>query len=196
MTVSTWAAVGFLALVTVQRVLETFARWRTIPGKQQMRWSFYAFFSLHTLIIIGALVEFLLVRKALLWWWSAVGFVLYIVSVALRNVAIRTLGRFWSLHVEIRSEHKLVREGVYRYIRHPAYAAIILEVLSIPMVVNAWWTVLFAAITYLPLLGLRLRLEEKALLEKLGEHYRQYQSEAGALLPKWSTIRKALASLR
>ena len=196
MTVSTWIAVGFLVLVTVQRVLETFARWQTIPGKQQMRWSFYTLFSLHTLIIIGALLEFLLVRKTLLWWWSAVGFVLYIVSVVLRNVAIRTLGGFWSLHVEIRSEHELVREGVYRFIRHPAYAAITLEVLSIPMVVNAWWTVLFAAITYLPLLGLRLRFEEKALLEKFGEHYRQYQSEAGALLPKWSTIRKVLVSLR
>jgi isoprenylcysteine carboxyl methyltransferase (ICMT) family protein YpbQ len=195
-SVSAWVAVGFLALVGLQRLLETFARRQTIRGQRRMGGSFYVFFALHTLILVGALVEFLWLRKKLVIGWSILGGGLFVASLILRNMAVRTLGRYWSLHVEIRSEHELVREGVYRFIRHPAYAAIALEVLSIPMVVNAWWTMLFAAITYLPLLGLRLRLEEKALLEKFGEHYRQYQSEAGTLLPKWSTIHKVLASLR
>jgi isoprenylcysteine carboxyl methyltransferase (ICMT) family protein YpbQ len=195
-SVSTWVAVGFLALVGVQRLRETFARRQTIRGQRQMGWSFYVFFALHTLILVGALVEFLWLRKTLVIGWSALGGGLFVGSLILRNMAIHTLGRYWSLHVEIREQHQLVRAGIYNLVRHPAYAAIMVEVLSIPMVVNAWWTMLFAAITYLPLLGLRLRLEEKALLEKFGEHYRQYQSEAGALLPKPSTIRKVLASLR
>ncbi len=184
MTVSRIVVLVFLAVVSLQRLLETFARRGTISGRQQMQWSFHAFFWLHVIIIAGALAEHFLLRTTLAWGWTAFGFVLYIGSVILRNIAIRALGRFWSLQIEIRQEHQLIREGIYRYLRHPAYSAITLEVLSIPLVVNAWWTMLFAAATYLPVLMLRLRQEEKALVEKFGEPYRVYQCEVGALIPR------------
>lgn len=177
--------VAFLVVVGLQRLLETFKRRGTIAGQQQMRWSFYAFFSLHTLIILGALAEFLFVRKTLVWPATAVGLAMYAASLVVRNVAIRTLGKFWSLQIEIRSQHQLVREGIYNHVRHPAYLAITLEVLSIPLTVNAWWTMLFAAATYLPLLVWRLRIEERALVEKFGDVYRAYQREVGALWPRW-----------
>ena len=72
--------------------------------------------------------------------------------------------------------------------RHPAYAAITLEVLSIPLAVNAWWTLLFTAATYVPLLWVRLRQEERALVEKFGDAYRAYQREVGAVLPRPSAL--------
>ncbi len=184
MSAATWFAVAFLAGAGLQRLWETFKRRGTVPGQQQMRWSFYAFIVLHTLIMAGALVEFLLLRRTLVWPVTAVGLVMYAASLAVRNVAIRTLGRFWSLQVEIRSEHQLVREGIYNHVRHPAYLAIILEVLSIPLTVNAWATTAFAAATYVPLLVYRLRVEERALVEKFGDAYRAYQREVGALLPR------------
>src|SRR5260221_9342982 len=129
MSGATCFVVAFLAVVGLQRLLETFKRRGTIVGQQQMRWSFYAFFILHTLIMVGALVEFLLSNRTLQWPVTAAGLVLYGASLVVRNVAIRALGRFWSLQIEIRSEHQLVREGIYNYIRHPAYLAITLEVL-------------------------------------------------------------------
>ena len=184
MSGATCFVVSFLAVVGLQRLLETFKRRGTIAGQQQMRWSFYAFFVLHSLIMAGALVEFLLSDRTLKWPVTAAGLVLYGASLVVRNVAIRALGRFWSLQIEIRKEHQLVREGIYNYIRHPAYLAITLEVLSIPMTVNAWWTMAFAAVTYVPLLVYRLRVEEDALVEKFGDSYRAYQREVGALWPR------------
>ncbi len=184
MNVSRIVVLLFLAAVGLQRLLETFARRQTIAGQKKMEWSFHVFFWLHVVIMIGALVENLLLRPALAWAWTALGLVAYLGSLILRNVAIRTLGKFWSLQVEIRQQHQLIREGIYRYLRHPAYAAIILEVISIPLVVNAWWTMLFAAATYLPVLFLRLRVEEEALVEKFGEPYRRYQREVGAVVPR------------
>jgi protein-S-isoprenylcysteine O-methyltransferase Ste14 len=184
MSAATWFAVAFLAAAGLQRLLETFKRRGTVPGQQQMRWSFCAFIVLHALIMVGALVEFLVLRQRLVWPLTAVGLVLYGVSLVVRNVAIRTLGRYWSLQVEIRAEHQLVREGIYRHVRHPAYLAIILEVLSIPMTVNAWATMAFAALTYVPLLLCRMRVEERALAQKFGDAYRAYQREVGALLPR------------
>ena len=188
MSATTWGVVIFLALVGLQRLLETFKRRDTVAGRLQMRWSFYAFFILHTVILVGSLVEYLLVRRPLSPVWTGLGLALFGASLIVRNVAIRTLGRFWSLHVEIRSEHQLVREGIYNVVRHPAYAAITLEVLSIPPTVNAWWTLLFAAATYVPLLVVRLRHEERALVEKFGDAYRVYQREVGALVPKLSAL--------
>jgi protein-S-isoprenylcysteine O-methyltransferase Ste14 len=189
MNATAWGVVIFLALVGLQRLLETFKRRGTVPGQREMQWSFYAFFTLHTLILVGALVEYLVVRPQLSVVWSAIGLVMFATSLIVRNVAIRTLGRFWSLQVEIRSEHQLVREGIYNVVRHPAYAAITLEVLSIPLTVNAWWTLLFAALTYVPLLLLRLRYEERALVGKFGDAYRVYQREVGALVPRPSALR-------
>ena len=188
MSGATCFAVAFLALVSLQRLLETFKRRGTMAGQQQMRWSFYAFFILHTVIIAGSLAEFLIGGRALFWPATAAGLMLYAASLVVRNVAIKTLGRFWSLQVEIRSEHQLVREGIYNFVRHPAYLAIVLEVLSIPLTVNAWWTTLFAAATYVPLLLLRLRVEERALVEKFGDAYRSYQREVGALVPRVSAL--------
>ena len=185
MSGATCFAVAFLAVVGLQRLLETFKRRGTIAGQQQMRWSFYAFFILHALIMAGAFAEFLLSDRTLRWPVTAVGLVMYVASLLVRNVAIRALGRFWSLQIEIRSQHELVREGIYNYVRHPAYLAITLEVLSIPMTVNAWWTMAFAAAAYVPLLVWRLRVEERALVEKFGDSYRVYQREVGALWPRW-----------
>jgi protein-S-isoprenylcysteine O-methyltransferase Ste14 len=186
MSGTTFFVVAFLAVVGLQRLLETFKRRGTIAGQQQMRWSFYGFFILHTLIMVGAFVEFMGSDRALRWPATVAGLALYAASLVVRNVAIRALGRFWSLQIEIRSEHQLIREGIYNYVRHPAYLAITLEVLSIPLTVNAWWTVAFAALTYVPLLVYRLRVEERALVEKFGDGYRSYQREVGALWPRWS----------
>ena len=185
---ATWFVILFLLAVNAQRIWETFKRRDKVAGQIRMGWSFYAFFALHSLIMVGAFLEFWAFRsKSFAWGWSALGLGLYAGSVILRNVAIRTLGRFWSLHVEIRSQHQLIREGVYNWIRHPAYSAITLEVLSIPLVVNGWWTMLFAVLTYLPVLGLRLRQEERALVEKFGNNYQTYQQKVGMVIPRWKT---------
>ncbi len=184
MSGATGFVVAFLAVVGLQRLLETFKRRGTIAGQQHMRWSFYAFFVLHTLIMVGTLVEFLLSDRTLKWPATVAGLMLYGASLVVRNVAIRALGQFWSLQIEIRSQHELVREGIYNYVRHPAYLAITLEVLSIPMTVNAWWTMTFAAAAYVPLLLWRLRAEERALVGKFGDSYRVYQREVGALWPR------------
>jgi len=39
----------------------------------------------------------------------------------LRISAIRTLGELWSYRIEIKEGHKLVKSGIYKYLKHPAY---------------------------------------------------------------------------
>lgn len=187
---STVLVAVFLAVVSAHRVWEGFKPRGLVLGERQMTWSFYVFFGLHSLITIGALVEYLLLGNGLRVGWSLLAFVLLVGAVWLRHYAIQTLGKFWSLHLEIRQQHQLVRTGVYNVLRHPAYTSILVEVVAIPLFANAWWTMLAALLLYWPLLMLRLVLEERALVAKFGESYRAYQREVGALFPRLGFVHR------
>ncbi|MER6302922.1 isoprenylcysteine carboxylmethyltransferase family protein [Kitasatospora sp. NPDC001539] len=101
-------------------------------------------------------------------------------GVVLRQVAIHTLGRFYSHHVTRQTDHQVVTWGVYRFIRHPAYAGMLsahvgfvgffLNPLSLALLVA-----LAAAITF------RIRTEERMLVNIPG--YRAYAAERPALVP-------------
>jgi isoprenylcysteine carboxyl methyltransferase (ICMT) family protein YpbQ len=189
----TWFSVSlvvFMVLVSAQRLLETFSRRPKTEGDRFLRWSFPLMMLLHSLIFLGTVIEYFLVPRTINYCVSGIGAVLYLFSLVLRNVAIRALGRFFSLHIEIRDQHALIKEGVYGVVRHPIYVAVILELTSVPLVGNAYYTLLVTVFAYLPLLWLRLQREEEAMVAKFGDTYRVYQREVGALVPRWSAFRR------
>jgi protein-S-isoprenylcysteine O-methyltransferase Ste14 len=191
MSVWSWVVVIFLACTFIERVAQSFERQATVPGEQRMRWSLYALYALYTLNVFGSLLEQVCWRKGVTVWVSVLGVLLYTGSLILRRVAIRTLGKFWSLQVEIREQHQLVREGVYGFVRHPIYAAIILEVVSLPLVANAWWVLCLVSTSHILMILLRMKREEQEMVGQLGAAYRAYQQEVGALLPRWSWGQRA-----
>jgi isoprenylcysteine carboxyl methyltransferase (ICMT) family protein YpbQ len=176
----------FFSFVCIQRLLETFAKRPVVKGNRLMRWSFPMMTAIHSGVFVGSAVEYFLVKRPINYTLSAIGLVLYIFSLVLRNVAIRTLGRYFSLHIEIRQKHELIQEGVYHYVRHPIYSAVVLELISVPLVANAYVTLAVALLVYMPMLAWRLRREEEAMVEKFGGQYQQYQERTGALWPRWS----------
>jgi len=148
-----------------------------------MEWSFTAFHSLHVLIYLATAVENLLCVQSVCWTATVAGLLLFSVATVVRLIAIRTLGKFWSLHLEIREGHQLITSGIYQYMRHPAYAAIMLEVTAIPLVGNAYWTLLVSLGMYIPLLLVRWRREEAEMVEKFGKQYEQYRRAVPAFVP-------------
>jgi protein-S-isoprenylcysteine O-methyltransferase Ste14 len=186
----------FLVLVGVERWYERLYSTRALRGQRRQGWSYLALHSSYIIVFLLAAVEYFAVRRTLWWPATIVGAGLTIVATWLRITAIRTLGRFWSLQVEIRQQHQLVREGVYQYVRHPAYLAMVVEIVAVPLTVNALYTEIFAVVTFIPLLLVRLRVEETALVEKLGDAYVQYRREVRALIPRCSTARKGMNAVR
>jgi protein-S-isoprenylcysteine O-methyltransferase Ste14 len=178
-----WLLLGFLAVAIVERLYERRFSQQAKRGEVKMFWSYVMFHILHTLIYIGTGLEYFLLRRVVVWPVVALGLVLFTVSLGLRLTAIRALGRYWSLNLEIRGDHQLVREGIYRHMRHPAYSAIMLEVISIPLVGNAWWVLVVSVGIYIPLLLARWWREEREMVGKFGEVYEQYQREVPAFLP-------------
>jgi protein-S-isoprenylcysteine O-methyltransferase Ste14 len=102
----------------------------------------------------------------------------------IRNWAIRSLAEYWSIHLEIRKDHKLTRKGPYKYIRHPAYLGMILEVCGIPLIVNSYFIFLFSIVVYIPLLILRVYYEEKEHFRIFGRKYLTYKKQTGAFTPR------------
>ncbi|MEN3185314.1 MAG: isoprenylcysteine carboxylmethyltransferase family protein [Atribacterota bacterium] len=105
------------------------------------------------------------------------GIGLMIAGVSLRLIAILTLGKYFTPDIAIAENHKLVRKGVYRLIRHPSYTGEFLAFGGAALVFWHFPSSLF--IFFLPFLGFlyRASLEERKLLECFGEEYREYMSK-------------------
>ena len=155
-----------------------------------MMWSFFAMVALTTLIFGGTVLEFFFVKRPFCASLSLLGVLLFVLANLLRLSATRALGKFWSLHVEIRDQHQFVRGGPYAFVRHPAYASFVIEHIGVPLVGNAWWSLSVAVLLYIPMVLLRLNKEEAALVGKFGDAYRAYQREVGALVPKLTAFRR------
>src|SRR2546426_1936029 len=168
------------------RMAELQAKRDTVPGSVREMLTFRLFMFAGTLMLVGSIAEFLRRGLALQWWTFAVGWVFSLASFAIRRRAIAALGKFWSLHVEIRENHQFVRSGPFRWVRHPTYFSMILELLSVGLIMNALYSLLIIPFGFVPVLVWRLKLEEAALVEKFGEAYRGYQRTRPAWIPyKW-----------
>lgn len=98
------------------------------------------------------------------------------------------LGKNWSVSVELREEHELVTRGVYRFIRHPMYAAIWLWSVAQGMLLANWlagWSVVPAFAT---MYFLRVGREERLMCESFGAAYREYMLRTGRLFPRLKRI--------
>jgi len=81
----------------------------------------------------------------------------------LRWWCITTLGKRWNTLVVIVPGMPRVTGGPYRWLSHPNYVAVVIEGIALPMVGFAWVTALIFTALNLPLLTVRLRVENKAL---------------------------------
>jgi len=98
------------------------------------------------------------------------------------------LGRQWSATLEVREGHALVDRGVYRRVRHPMYASIILWGIAQGLLLPNWLAGWCALATFSVLYVLRTPREERMMCEFLGQGYRDYMRKTGRLFPR---IRRA-----
>src|SRR4026207_579219 len=81
------------------------------------------------------------------------------------------LGTNWSVTLELRQEHRLITQGVYRTIRHPMYSAPILYAIGQALVVPNWVAGFTNLIAFTLLFALRVRAEEKMMTDQFGAEY-------------------------
>jgi protein-S-isoprenylcysteine O-methyltransferase Ste14 len=113
----------------------------------------------------------------------ACGLALVVLGSVIRLSAIHTLGKAFTATVQVDADHRLVHEGIYRRLRHPSYLGAFLALIGVPILFSAWWaTALTVAVMSFAYMR-RIRLEERALLEKHGAAYRDYRARTAMLIP-------------
>ncbi|MHB1538395.1 MAG: methyltransferase family protein [Solirubrobacteraceae bacterium] len=117
------------------------------------------------------------------WWPVATGLALMWVGVAFRQWSIATLGRFFTMDVQIHEGHAVIAHGPYRWLRHPSYSGGLAIVVGLGLAEGSWVSLAVTAAVPLAAYVLRMRVEERALLEELGEEYAAYMRRTARLVP-------------
>lgn len=140
-------------------------------------------FWLYTGVLILAIIEFFIVGRRISPFVALFGLVIYLAGIVSREWTVKTLGEYWSADIRIREDHQLIKEGPYRYVRHPNLVCLLLEINGLCLIPNSYYSLMFVWLAYFPLILVRIHLEEKALIERFGQEYKNYRKEVFAFLP-------------
>jgi protein-S-isoprenylcysteine O-methyltransferase Ste14 len=101
----------------------------------------------------------------------------------IRFIAIRTLGKFFTVNLAIQGNHRLIKNGLYRNIRHPSYSGSLLSFLGFCLSLNNWLSLIIIFIPVLITFINRINIEEKLLFEQFGSEYEEYKKRTKRLIP-------------
>jgi len=164
-----WLFTGLLVLMVVERFAELGIarrnqRWLVARGAIEVGQEHYPWMVIqHSLFLLSCLVE--------VWWlkrpfFPVLGIVMLIAlagSMFLRYWVISTLAQRWTTRVFCLPGESIITSGPYRYLRHPNYLAVMVEIFALPMVHTAWLTALVFSSANAWLLSHRVRVEEAGL---------------------------------
>jgi protein-S-isoprenylcysteine O-methyltransferase len=113
----------------------------------------------------------------------ATGMVLFVIGLVIRTLAILTLKQAFTYSVATVEGQKIVQTGLYKWIRHPGYLGQLIIFLGIAISLSNWLSIIVMMIPILPGYLYRIQIEEKFMLEQIGQDYRSYQARTKRLIP-------------
>lgn len=118
-------------------------------------------------------------RVGLFW----IGLAVIAAGALLRRHCFRMLGKHFTGAVIVRDDHKVVDTGAYRYVRHPSYTAGAMLFLGIGLALGNWISIAALLTGVIVPYGYRVRVEERALADTIGEPYRAYMRRTKRFVP-------------
>lgn len=111
------------------------------------------------------------------------GYVFVLCGLFIRWYAIRSLGRSFQVNVTIMKDQQLVKNGIYKIIRHPSYTGLLLYYLGLGLIMHNYLCLAILIIGPLFAVAMRIPKEEVFLTDHFGEDYRQYCQTSSRLIP-------------
>lgn len=158
----------FIAFVILLRAAELLlarrnARWLLRRGAVEYGRSHYRWIVwLHILFFASLIAEYLTTPRH---GYSMPLLLLYLLVLAFKAWAIRSLGRYWNTRIYRIADAPLVRKGPYRFMKHPNYLAVIAEIALIPLIFHLYWTAAIFSLLNALMLSVRIREENRALAD-------------------------------
>ena len=169
MELSVIAYLGLLLVVALLRVYELrisrrhqqamIAQGAEKVADPRFRWMVM----LHTAVLLGAALEVVFLHRPFYPVFAAICFTIFLGANVVRWWVIHTLGEHWNVQVMNSMAMGVVTSGPFRYVRHPNYAAVFVEMLALPLVHCAWITAFAGSAAHIVVLSQRLATEERVL---------------------------------
>ncbi len=115
--------------------------------------------------------------------FPVIGITMMIGGIVLRWVAILTLKGQFTVDIAITQGHRLVKDGIYRYLRHPSYSGSLLSFLGLGFVFPNYVSIIVIFVPISAVFLYRIRMEERALIDNFGDEYLDYCSTNRRLIP-------------
>ncbi|WP_159474708.1 isoprenylcysteine carboxylmethyltransferase family protein [Dyadobacter sp. 3J3] len=112
-----------------------------------------------------------------------IGLGIIVLGIVLRIAAVLSLGKFFTVDVTIREDHKLKKDGVYKYLRHPSYFASLLSFIGFGLSINSWPGLILIVIAVMAVFIFRIKIEEKILIGQFGDEYVDYKKNTKGIIP-------------
>jgi methyltransferase len=106
----------------------------------------------------------------------------FILSNALRYWVIHLLAGLWNVQIMDSGRIGIVTSGPYRWVRHPNYVGVVLEVFSLPMIHTAWITAVVGTLGYFEILRRRITFEDRVLMANPA--YREAMGDKPKFFPR------------
>jgi methyltransferase len=187
MVISLPVYLGVIAILGAERVAELFIAQRNAArafaaGAVEVGQRHYrAMVVFHTAFLVACVVERAARGHGAAPTVALVAIGAEIVAQALRYWVIWTLGPRWNTRIIVLPDMEPVTRGPFRFVRHPNYVAVAIEMVAVPMIGGAWITAIVFSLGNAILMMVRIPAEERAM----GKSYAGAFSGRPRFLPRW-----------
>jgi len=112
-----------------------------------------------------------------------IGLIIIIIGIFFRVIIIKSLGEYFTVDVTIKSNHKLKKDGFYKFLRHPLYFVSLITFIGFGISLNNWISLIITFILITSTFIYRIKVEEKALIQQFENEYLEYKKSTKGLIP-------------
>lgn len=158
-----------ISVVIIQRLTELVIAKRnekyllSIGGKEFGAEHYKFIVVMHTLFFVFILIEFFLHGERNLHLINGLFLVLFVSLQLARIWVLKSLGKYWNTKIIVVPGAELIRKGPYKFLKHPNYFVVALEIFTLPMIFDLYYTAIIFTILNFLMLRVRIKEENKAL---------------------------------
>lgn len=160
------AFILFISLIILLRIGElalsrSNEKWLLAHGAVEYGQQHYRFMiALHILFIVSLIVEYYVTGTGS---YSRILLAAYFILLAVKAWVVLSLGKFWNTKIYRIPEFPLVKKGPYKFIKHPNYIIVFIELALIPSIFHLYYTAVIFTILNGVMLIVRIKEENKVL---------------------------------
>jgi protein-S-isoprenylcysteine O-methyltransferase Ste14 len=168
----------------IYRLLESFLTSRDSRAVKN-DWTLWLTSIIYFVLILLGYVEFISVKILVNPIITICGVILAVSSSYLRRLCIKTLSDQWSIYIIETNlyEYSLLKIGPYKRIRHPIYLSYILDIISVVLILNSYYTLILSLILLPIVYGFRVKREEIVMRSRFGVQYDDYVQGTKRFVP-------------